>query len=102
MSARPRAVVGLIVSHLTLITFSGCASAPAIWDDFTGQGRDNPSLQMDVAQCDMYASERTSQVQFPVVSPTAASFAAAVIATSNYRQNAWEQCMRSKGWARHN
>lgn len=98
---------------LAIALLTGCTSGPAtriVWRDFTGAGRVNAHLQMDHGTCQLMRAQAEAQAVVvigpPPPVPTCAGCAGLAFsqgymhsaAISRYADDAYLNCMRSRGW----
>ena len=84
----------LFFPFFVLGLLSCCAPQTTVYQDITGQGRSNEQLKIDAANCSMYSSS------IPATTGGYCPDCAVINAmtTRINRQNAFSNCMLSRGW----
>jgi hypothetical protein len=109
MRADRRALPPLLALLGAVIT-AGCATVPTtplVWNDLTGQSRNNDDLRPDLAACNAVYSEALEQSQHdvpvdPTPGPSGLAMAMETLAIVNVWKStanaAFNNCMRANNW----
>ena len=83
------------LASVALIALTGCA--PLAYTDVTGQKRGSDVFAIDSGRCQTDARNTAAAAQGS--GPADAGLASGARFTNRQQQQAYDQCMRSKGWA---